>query len=102
MPFAAVATDVDLDALGVWIEGRYRLTPRLFVAGRVDRLSFSQITAETGQAVTWDASLTRVEGSAGYYIRRNLVVRGAVQHNDRDGGRIQRRTYFSGQIVYWF
>ena len=102
MPFAAIATDTSLDALGAWIEGRYRLTPRLFVAGRVDRLSFSEIAADTGELVTWDAPLTRLEGSAGYYVRRNLVVRGAVQHNDRDGGRIQRRTYFSGQMVYWF
>jgi hypothetical protein len=30
------------------------------------------------------------------------VVRLAVQHNDRDGGRIRKRTYFSGQVAYWF
>ena len=102
LPFAAIATDANLDALGVWIEGRYRLTPRFFVAGRFDRLSFSEIAAETGELVTWDAPVTRVEGTVGYYIQRNLVARAAVQHNDRDGGRILRRTYFSGQIAYWF
>ena len=102
VPFAAIATDADLDALGVWIEGRYRLTPRLFVAGRIDRLGFSEIATETGERVTWDAPVTRLEANVGYYIQRNMTARVAVQHNDRDGGRIHRRTYFSGQLAYWF
>jgi hypothetical protein len=25
-----------------------------------------------------------------------------VQHNERDGGRVRSRTYFSGQVAYWF
>jgi hypothetical protein len=25
-----------------------------------------------------------------------------VQRNDRDGGRIRHRTYFAGQLSYWF
>jgi hypothetical protein len=102
VPLAAEASDVDLDALGTWIEGRYRLTPRIFVAARLDHLGFSEVTASTAERVTWDAPTTRVETSAGYYLQRNLVVRAAVQFNDRDGGRVARRTYFSGQIAYWF
>jgi hypothetical protein len=38
----------------------------------------------------------------GYYILRNLVARLAVQYNSRDGGRVRERTYFSGQLAYWF
>jgi hypothetical protein len=102
MPFAAEASDADLDALGMWIEGRYRLTPRLFVAARLDHLGFSEIAAANGMRVTWDAPVTRVETSVGYYIQRNLVARAAIQFNDRDGGRITRRTYFAGQLAYWF
>jgi hypothetical protein len=30
------------------------------------------------------------------------MVRAAVQHNDRDGGRVRERGYFSGQVAYWF
>jgi hypothetical protein len=51
---------------------------------------------------TWDAPVTRVEGDTGYYIRRNLVARFAVQYNDRDGGRVHHRAYYSGQLAYWF
>jgi hypothetical protein len=103
LPFAALAASSNLDALGTWIEGRYRLTPRIFVAARIDRLGFSQIAADAaGTRVTWDAPVRRVEANAGYYLQRNLVARLAVQYNDRDGGRIFSRTYFAGQIAYWF
>jgi hypothetical protein len=102
LPLAAEARVLDLDALAIWVEGRYRVSPRWFVAGRLDRLGFSRVTADTGERVTWDAPVTRVEGNVGYYIQRNLVTRVAVQYNDRDGGRVLRRTYVSGQVAYWF
>jgi hypothetical protein len=102
MPFAALSSSADLDALAVWIEGRYRLTPRVVLAARLDHLGFSKIASATGAVTTWDAPVTRVEGTAGYYLQRNLVFRLAVQHNDRDGGRVLRKTFVSGQVAYWF
>jgi hypothetical protein len=102
MPLASPPGDIDLDALGAWVEGRYRLTPRIYVAGRVDGLNFSRVRAESGLLRTWDAPVMRIEGNVGYYIQRNLIGRFAAQYNDRDGGRVQTRTYFSGQLAYWF
>ncbi len=102
IPFAATGTTANLDALGAWVEARYRVTPRIFVAGRVDRLGFSTLDAMPGLVDTWEAPVTRIEGDAGYHLQRNLIVRCAVQFNDRDGGRVRRRTYVSGQIAYWF
>jgi hypothetical protein len=101
MPFAATGREEDLDALAAWIEGRYRITPRIFLAARADRLGFSTITQD-GQAISWDAPVTRYEANVGYYFQRNLLGRLAVQHNDRDGGRVLSRTYVSGQLAYWF
>lgn len=101
VPLAAAGHTVDLDALATWVEGRYRLTPRIFVAGRVDRLGFSTIATGSG-GLAWDAPVSRVEAAAGYYLQRNLVARLAVQHNRRDGGRVRTRTYVSGQLAYWF
>ncbi len=87
-----------------WIEGRYRLTPRIFAALRVDALGFSRIrgTLFGGAPTTWDAPVRRVETVAGYYLQRNLIARISLQQNWRDAGRVENQTYLSGQLSYWF
>jgi hypothetical protein len=93
-----------LDSLGTWVEGRYRVTPRIFVAARADHLDFSTLHGATiGQnGLPWDAPVKRFEGAFGYYLQRNFVLRTSIQGNWRDGGRDRNRTYLSGQLVYWF
>jgi hypothetical protein len=102
MPLAASApSGIDLDALAVWAEGRYKLTPRIFAGLRVDHLGFSDIQASTGQ-LPWEAPVNRVEAAIGYSLQRNLTARFGVQLNHRDAGRVHERTYFSAQLAYWF
>jgi hypothetical protein len=102
MPFATQPNGNNLAASGSFVEGRYRLTPRVFVAARLDHLGFSHLQVGPTWAPTWDAPVTRVEVDAGYYIQRNLVARFAVQANDRDGGRVRQRTFVAGQLAFWF
>jgi hypothetical protein len=101
VPLAASGRVEDLDSLGMWVEGRYRLTPRITFAGRLDRLGFSTVE-RNGAPVSWDAPVNRYEADVSYNIQRNLVARVAIQHNEREGGRVRRRTYFAGQVAYWF
>jgi hypothetical protein len=91
-----------VSARAAWVEGRYRLTPRFFVAARADRLDFSAIAGSLGPSVPWDAPVQRIEAAAGCYVQRNLIARLAVQRNTRDGGRVRRRTDVAGQLTYWF
>ena len=93
--------DAPLRARASHVEGRLRVHPRWFVAGRVDRLTFSRVVGDN-QAQTWDAPVTRVEGGAGWYLRRNLVAKASLQHNWRDGGRVRQRTFLAGQVLFWF
>jgi hypothetical protein len=94
----------DVRALAAWIEGRYRLSPRVYLAGRADRLGFSDITGHTfdGAPTPWEAPVTRYEFGGGYSVQRNLVLRAVVQINRRSGGRVAARTFFSTQAVWWF
>lgn len=87
-----------------WIEGRYRLSPRFYVAARADAIGFSHVTGRSPaeRRDTWDAGVRRVEVGAGYALFRQLMLRGAVQFNDRDGGRVTERTYVSSQVAWWF
>lgn len=94
-----------LVASAVYVETRYKLTPRLFAAARGDMLSFSEITGERffgGRPTSWDAPVKRVEVGGGVYIQRNLTARIVVQRNWRDGGRVHEKTFVSGQVTYWF
>jgi hypothetical protein len=105
LPLALAPSNVQsLDALGRWVEGRYRITPRIFVAARADRLGFSQLagSAPGSVALPWDAPVTRFEAGAGYYLQRNLVARATVQTNRRSAGRVFDRTFISAQLAYWF
>jgi hypothetical protein len=102
LPIALLpGTARSLNASGSWIEGRYRVTPRIFVAARADRLGFSEL-AGTVVRLPWDAPVRRLEWGMGYYVQRNLVLRATVQQNWRDTGRVTNRTYLSGQLAYWF
>lgn len=90
-----------LDATSAFLEGRYKISPGLFVASRIDRLGFSTLTSATLERLTWDAPLTRLESGVGYYIRRNLVAKGTYQHNWRNGGRVRSRGLLSAQLHFW-
>jgi hypothetical protein len=91
-------------ALAAWIEGRYRVTPRLYFAGRADRLGFSELTGQFfgDSPLPWEAPVTRYEIGGGYSLQRNLVLRAVMQFNRRSGGRVETREFYSTQAVWWF
>jgi hypothetical protein len=96
------AIRLPLRATSTLVEARYKLRPGLYVAARADRLGFSTISGSGGQVDSWDAPISRVEAGLGYSIRRNVQVKGSVQHDERDGGRVRRATFVAGQLLYWF
>jgi hypothetical protein len=97
----APVINVPLRALATYVEGRYKIRPGLYAAARVDHLGFSELTGTRGPE-TWDAPVTRIEIGGGYSILRNLLLKGSVQHNVRDGGRVTDLNLAAAQIVYWF
>ena len=104
MPGVASAADaMDLVATTGWLEGRYRVGPRWYLAGRAERLTFSRIRAAAGGVeIPWDAPVSRIELGGGVYIQRNLVARVSVQSNQRDAGRVRHLTVLATQVLFWF
>jgi len=89
-----------LDAKSGFVEGSYKIVPGMFVAARIDRLTFNQV-AGTKQTRTWDAPITRFEAGIGYYVQRNLLARITSQHNSRDGCLIRKRNQLTIQLQFW-
>ena len=54
-----------LHARATMLEGRYKLTPRVHVAARLDHLGFNTIAGQT-RAATWEAPVARWELGTGY------------------------------------
>jgi hypothetical protein len=113
LPYSATTSNGrDVRAWATWIEGRYRFTPRVFVAARADHLGFSTIRAASmgmgmqmdGAMTTlqWDAPVDRLETVFGYFLQRNVVARLGLQANWRDDGYTKNRVFPSAQIAWWF
>ena len=90
-----------LRATSASVEGRYKLQPGLYVAARLDHLTFSTLTSGTLRT-QWEAPVTRVEVGGGYSLHRNLLLKLSVQHNTRPAGRVQQVTLGATQLVFWF
>lgn len=90
-----------LRALGTSVEGKYTVRPGAYVAARAEHLTFNRISGTT-RTQRWDAPVTRLEFGGGYHLQRNLLAKGALQLNWRDGGRITRARLLAGQLLYWF
>ena len=101
-PPQQIALQTPLAAASASVEGRYKLRPDVYVAARYDHLGFSDETSATA-TLPWDAPVTRIEVGAGYSIQRNLLLKGSYQHDDRDGGVLQKVEHlFAAQLVFWF
>jgi hypothetical protein len=87
-----------------FLEARYRWHPRWQIAGRADRLGFSELrgTLQGGAPTPWDAPVQRFELALGFRPSRNFEMRAAWQKDWRDGGRVRRREFPGLQCLYWF
>jgi hypothetical protein len=102
LPFALDGVDDRRLGANWWIvEGRYRVLPGVQFATRAEWLAFSRLLA-AGLNEPWEAPVERIEVGASYAIIRNVIVKGSVQRNTRDGGRVRRDTLGAVQVVYWF
>jgi hypothetical protein len=102
LPVRLVArSNTDLDAWSIIAEGRYRVMPGMYVAGRVERLGFGELDTAAGPE-PWEAPVRRVELGAGYSLLRNLTIKASWQHNRRDIGRLRRDSLGAMQVAYWF
>jgi hypothetical protein len=94
--------DEPIDAISAFLETRYRWLPGLFAAGRLDRLSFSEITASNGESAPWEFPLTRLEVGAGFSWERHVILKLVGQFNWYDEATDLDENIIAFQIVVHF
>jgi hypothetical protein len=105
IPIAASPSFTDpLTSTAGFVEARYRFLSRWQIAGRAERLTFSQVTGTlfSGAPTPWDAQVSRLEATVGLRLARTLEVRGGYQYNWRNAGRVHNLGYSTAQLIYWF
>ena len=77
----------ELAASTLYLEGKYKLTPRLYAAIRYDQMIFDKIDdgTGTGHRETWDYDVIRVEGGFGYKVTKDVILK-LVQRGYRFNG----------------
>jgi hypothetical protein len=73
-PVPLAAGDQDFKVFGYYIEGKYTLIPRLYVALRLSGLTFGQATLNQQQQ-PWDYDVAELESGLGYFIDRDVLLK---------------------------
>jgi hypothetical protein len=75
---------VDLDAVAWFVEAKYTILPRLYVAARVNALHFGTAVLDGGSR-TWDADVTETECGVGYRLDRNALCKAVYRITSTHG-----------------
>ena len=90
----------DLTVLGWYIEGQYAFLPGLYAAIRFDQLTFGKIPNSTGQTLSWDDDIWRLEGGIGYQFWEGVLGKLIIQ--DIHKQRTPRTTFGAAQLSLSF
>jgi hypothetical protein len=85
------APTVQARALRAWVgsvEMRLRLTPRLDLGARAERLAFARVTGASLSG-TWDADVERCEAVLAFRAHPRAQLKAGWQQNWRDGGYVR-------------
>lgn len=63
----------NLDATGWYVEGKYTVSPGLYVAIRYGRMDFSEVDDGNGNQLSWDDPIQRWEYGFGYSFRDGVI-----------------------------
>jgi hypothetical protein len=78
----------DLEVLSYYIEGRWKVHPRVWIAGRWGQQFCDEIDTPAGD-VSWDRQTWRAEVALGVKITRDLLLKAQYSHTHETGNGVQ-------------
>jgi hypothetical protein len=77
-----ITPDQELTTASGYLEGRYAITPALYLATRLDLFTYSSIENDQGEMEQWGVPINRIEVGAGYRLAREAMLKLVYQYND--------------------
>jgi len=90
------------DTLTYYVETRYKMTPRTFLAGRWNQQFFSQIDDGAGGHKRWDRDLFRVDLSLVFRLSRHMQTKFQYSYSHQKGELQQGENLFANQVTFKF
>lgn len=78
-----------LSTVSYWGQAVYSVAAGWDLAFRYDALRYEKVESSTGQTMTWDLNVDRMETGIGYHVSRDLLLKGVVQMTKQDGGKFE-------------
>lgn len=92
----------NVETVAYFLESKYKLTPRLFVAARWNQQMFDKILAPNGQWERWDRDIWRAEAALGYRFDRHLQGKIQYGHSLQNGPIQQGNNTVAAQLTVKF
>jgi hypothetical protein len=87
-----------LSAASGYLEGKYKITPGWYLAGRAGYFHPFEVTDENGDSQRWDYRVHRFEYGIGYRPTRRVTMKLVAQHNRFDGAPTLARDHYMMQV----
>ena len=99
-PVAGADAVATLDATSAFVEGRYKISPGLFVAGRIDRLGFSELALVSRSPYRGTRRSRASRRAPATTFAAICSQKRAYQHNWRDGGIVTQPRAVRGAAAF--
>ncbi len=86
------------DTLSYFIEAKYKITPRLYAAGRWNHQIFDEVPNGAGGFADWDRDAVRIEGAIGYRWTRHIQTKLQYGYSRLEGALQQGEQLFAAQL----
>ncbi len=90
------------DTVAYYVEGRYKLTPRVFAALRWNQQFFGDVENDAGQGRSWDQDTSRVDAALGCRLDRHLQAKLQYSYTHQRGGLQQGEQLVAVQVTVKF
>ncbi len=88
--------EISLDSF--FVEGKYKIKPRFYIAARWGRIIFEKINAGNNSKETWDHNITRFEFGGGYKYSRKTILKAVAQYNYYEDDVMDKIIFYAFQI----